>query len=37
MTVHPVTHLLTFNTADFARFPGITTLDPAAVALPPPP
>jgi predicted nucleic acid-binding protein len=37
MSVHGLTHLLTFNTADFARFPGITALDPAAVAPPPPP
>jgi predicted nucleic acid-binding protein len=32
MAVHGLTHLLTFNTADFARFPGVTTLDPLAVA-----
>jgi hypothetical protein len=32
-----LTHLLTFNVADFARFPGITVLDPAAVAVPPSP
>jgi len=32
MLVHGVTHLLTFNTADFARFPGITALDPASIA-----
>jgi predicted nucleic acid-binding protein len=32
-----LTHLLTFNAADFARFPGITVLDPAAVGAPPPP
>jgi predicted nucleic acid-binding protein len=37
MAVHGVTHLLTFNTADFARYPGITVLDPAAVAAPPSP
>lgn len=30
MLVHGVTHLLTFNTADFTRFPGITVLDPAS-------
>lgn len=27
-----ITHLLTFNTADFARFPGVMALDPGAVA-----
>jgi predicted nucleic acid-binding protein len=32
MVVHGLTHLLTFNTADFARFPGVTALDPASVA-----
>jgi predicted nucleic acid-binding protein len=31
MTVHAVTHLLTFNDADFRRYPGITTLTPAGV------
>lgn len=31
MTVHGLTHILTFNTADFARYPGITALDPAVV------
>jgi predicted nucleic acid-binding protein len=41
MLVHGVTHLLTFNDADFRRFPGITVLTPAAIlasppALPPP-
>jgi predicted nucleic acid-binding protein len=36
MTVHGLTHILTFNTQDFARYPGITALDPAAVAAPPP-
>ncbi len=35
MAVHGVTHLLTFNTADFARFPGVTGLDPAAVVIRP--
>ncbi len=30
-----LTQLLTFNGADFARFPGITILDPAALASPP--
>jgi predicted nucleic acid-binding protein len=39
MVIHGLTHLLTFNTADFARFPGVTTLDPAylAASLPPTP
>jgi predicted nucleic acid-binding protein len=37
MLVHGVTHLLTFNVTDFSRFPGITVLDPAAVATPPTP
>jgi predicted nucleic acid-binding protein len=37
MAVHGITHLLTFNTPDFARYPGITALDPIAVASPPPP
>lgn len=27
-----LTHFLTFNTADFARFPGLVALDPGAVA-----
>jgi predicted nucleic acid-binding protein len=36
MTVHGLTHLLTFNTADFVRFPGITALDPFGLASPPP-
>lgn len=36
MRSHGVTHLLTFNTADFARFPGVTILDPIALATPPP-
>jgi predicted nucleic acid-binding protein len=37
MGVHGLTHLLTFNTTDFARFPGVTALDPASVAASPPP
>jgi len=32
MQRHAVTHLLTFNDADFARYPGITVLTPQAVA-----
>jgi predicted nucleic acid-binding protein len=31
MRVHGVTRILTFNTADFARYPGITALHPAQV------
>jgi predicted nucleic acid-binding protein len=37
MTAHGMTHLLTFNGADFARFPGISILDPGAVVSPPTP
>ena len=36
MHAHQVTHLLTLNRADFARFPGITALDPHALAVPAP-
>ncbi len=36
MSVHGLTHVLTFNTADFARYPGVTALDPSTVASPPP-
>ncbi len=32
MSVHGLTHILTFNTADFARYPGVTALDPSTVA-----
>ncbi len=32
MRTHGITRLLTFNGADFARFPGLTILDPAALA-----
>ena len=32
MKTHGMTHLLTFNGKDFARFPGVTVLDPALVA-----
>ncbi len=38
MRTHGVTHIITFNTVDFARYPGITILDPtiiAAAAIPP--
>lgn len=34
MAVHGLTHLLTFNTKDFARYPGVTAIDPAAVVPP---
>lgn len=34
MTVHGVTHILTFNTADFSRYPGITVVDPASFPAP---
>lgn len=39
MRTHGVTRLLTFNGADFVRFPGLTVLDPATVApqITPPP
>jgi predicted nucleic acid-binding protein len=31
MRVHGITRILTFNTADFARYPGITAIHPATV------
>ena len=31
MRVHGVTHILTFNTSDFKRYPGITAVNPADV------
>ena len=34
MQTHGITRLLTFNRADFARFPGLTILDPAHLAAP---
>lgn len=34
MQIHQVTHLLTFNIADFTRFTGVTILDPATMAQP---
>jgi predicted nucleic acid-binding protein len=37
LRAHGLTHFLTFNVADFARFPGITVLEPAVVAAPSPP
>jgi predicted nucleic acid-binding protein len=32
MIVHDVTHLLTFNTADFKRFTTITTVNPQSIS-----
>jgi predicted nucleic acid-binding protein len=37
MLVHGLPDILTFNVADFTRFPGITVLNPAVVTTPPPP
>jgi predicted nucleic acid-binding protein len=31
MTVHGIAHILTFNGADFARFPGITVIEPGSL------
>jgi len=31
MQRHSITHILTFNTADFVRYPGITVLSPGQV------
>lgn len=31
MNIHQITHLLTFNTADFKRFSGIIVVDPATI------
>ena len=31
MHVHGITHLLTFNTADFKRYDGITVVNPSSV------
>lgn len=33
MSLNGFTHILTFNGADFARYPGIIVLDPATVAV----
>lgn len=33
---HGITHILTLNGSDFARYPGIVVLDPAALVAPPP-
>jgi predicted nucleic acid-binding protein len=32
MNTYSIAHILSFNVADFARFPGITVLDPVAIA-----
>jgi predicted nucleic acid-binding protein len=37
MSVHGLTHLLTFNTQDFRQYPGITAVTPAEVLIPAPP
>jgi predicted nucleic acid-binding protein len=37
MGVHGMSHILSFNVGDFARYPGITALDAMAMALPPTP
>lgn len=34
MRVHGMTHILTFNAADFSRYPGITALTPQAIVQP---
>lgn len=36
MRVHSITHILTFNTSDFARFGEITAIQPEAVTTEPP-
>jgi predicted nucleic acid-binding protein len=36
MVVHGITHVLTLNASDFARYSGITALTPAAVIASPP-
>lgn len=35
MRTHGVAHILTFNVGDFARYPGLTVLDPTAIAATP--
>jgi predicted nucleic acid-binding protein len=35
MRVHGLTHILTFNTVDFTRYPGITVVHPQTVATTP--
>jgi predicted nucleic acid-binding protein len=34
MNVHSVTHIITFNSGDFIRFPGIQVIHPRSVAAP---
>jgi hypothetical protein len=34
MQVHGITHILTLNGADFARYPGIVPIDPASLSPP---
>jgi predicted nucleic acid-binding protein len=36
MAVHGISHLLTFNTQDFARYSAVTALDPVLTAAAPP-
>jgi predicted nucleic acid-binding protein len=36
MQAHAITHILTLNGPGFARYPGITPIDPAGLAAPPP-
>lgn len=36
MQAHGITHILTLNGSDFTRYPGITPIDPASFAPPPP-
>ena len=36
MKAHGITHVLTLNAGDFARFPGIIEIAPASLAVPPP-
>ena len=36
MMVHGIARILTFNTGDFQRYPGIAALDPQQVLAPPP-
>lgn len=36
MRAHRVTHILTFNVTDFARYPGITAVHPLTLATAPP-
>ena len=34
MNIQTITHILTFNTDDFVRYPGITAIDPRSLATP---